>query len=95
MYEELFEIYTDASTRQLSAVITQNERPMAFNSRKLSSPQTKYSVTEQELSSIVECSKEFKGMLWGQKIRVYIDHQHLVRMPLDIHQTGYTVGALY
>ena len=95
MYEELFEIYTDASTRQLSAVITQNGRPIAFNSRKLSSPQTKYSVTEQELSSIVECSKDFKGMLWGQKSRVYIDHQHLVRMPLDIHQTGYTVGALY
>ena len=84
IYGELFEIYTDASTRQLGAVITQNGRPIAFFSRKLSSPQTKYSVTEQELLSIVECLKEFKGMLWGQKIKVYTDHQNLVREALGL-----------
>jgi len=83
-YGELFEIYTDASTRQLGAVITQKGRPIAFFSRKLSSPQTKYSVTEQELLSIVECLKEFKGMLWGQKIKVYTDHQNLVRDALGL-----------
>ena len=49
VYEELFEIYTDAPTKQLGAVITQNGKPIAFFSRKLSTPQTKYSVTEQEL----------------------------------------------
>ena len=31
-----FNIYTDASTRQLGAVISQNQRPIAFFSRKLS-----------------------------------------------------------
>ena len=84
MYGELFEIYTDASTRQLGAVITQKERPIAFFSRKLSSPQTKYLVTEQELLSIVECLKEFKGMLWRQKLKVYTDHQNLVRDALGL-----------
>ena len=29
-YGEVFDIYTDASTRQLGAVITQNGRPLAF-----------------------------------------------------------------
>jgi len=54
-----FEIYTDASTMQLGAVITQDNRPIAFFSRKLSEMQTKYSVTKIELLAIVETLKEF------------------------------------
>ncbi len=63
-----FEIYTDASTTQLGAVITQDNRPIAFFSRKLSIMQAKYSITKIELLAIVEKLKEFKGMLWGQQI---------------------------
>jgi hypothetical protein len=44
-----FEIYTDASTMQLGAVITQDNRPIMFFSRKLSKMQTKHSVTNIEL----------------------------------------------
>jgi hypothetical protein len=54
-----FEIYTDASTMQLGAVITQDNRPIAFFSRKLSKTQTKYSVTKIELLAIVETLKDF------------------------------------
>ncbi len=60
-YSILFEIYTNASSRQLGAVITQNGRPIAYFSRKLTITQMKYSVTELELFSIVENLKEFKG----------------------------------
>jgi hypothetical protein len=74
-----FEIYTDASTMQLGAVITQDNRPIAFFSRKLSETQTKYSVTEIELLAIVETLKEFRGMLWGQQIKGYTDHKNLIR----------------
>ncbi len=66
---KLFEIYTDASSMQLGAVITQDNRPIAFFSRKLSKMQHKYSVTEIELLAIMETLKEFKGMLWGQDIK--------------------------
>jgi hypothetical protein len=58
-------IYTDASTRQLGGVITQDIRPIAFFSRKLTKAQQRYSVTELELLSIVELLKDFKGMLLG------------------------------
>ena len=61
-----FEIYTDASSKQLGSVITQGNRPLAFFSRKLSAMQQKYSMTKIELLAIVETLKEFKGMLWGQ-----------------------------
>jgi hypothetical protein len=62
-----FDIYTDASTKQLGSVITQDNRPIAFFSRKLSGAQSKYTVTELELLAIVETLKEFNGMLWGQR----------------------------
>ncbi len=41
-----FEIYMNASPMQLGAMITQDNRPIAFFSRKLSKMQQKYSVTE-------------------------------------------------
>ena len=83
-YGEVFEIYTDASQRQLGAVITQDGRPLAFFSRKLNDLQSKYSITELELLSIVECLKEFKSMLWGQRIKVYTTHTDLVRDELGL-----------
>jgi hypothetical protein len=61
-YSKVFKIYTDASSKQLGAVITQENRPIAFFSRKLSTMQRKYSVTKIELLAIVETLKEFKGM---------------------------------
>jgi hypothetical protein len=62
-YLKPFEIYTDASSTQLGAVITQDNRPIFFFSRKLSKMQQKISVTEIELLAIVETLKEFKGIL--------------------------------
>jgi hypothetical protein len=53
----------DASSTHLGAVIAQDNRPIAFFSRKLSVMQQKYSVTKIELLAIVETLKEFKGML--------------------------------
>jgi hypothetical protein len=62
-YSIVFKIYTDASSKQLWAVITQDNRPIAFFSRKLSNIKHKYSVTKIELLAIVETLKKFKGML--------------------------------
>ncbi len=55
-YSKVFEIYTDTSSKQLGAVITQDNRPIliAFISRKISTTQQKYSVTKIELLAIVK-----------------------------------------
>ncbi len=45
-FSKPFEIFTDASSTQLGAVITQDNRPIAFFGRKLSKMQQKYSVIE-------------------------------------------------
>jgi hypothetical protein len=62
-YSKVFKIYTDASSKQLRAVITQDNRPIAFFTWKLSNAQRKYSITKIELLAIVETLKVFKGML--------------------------------
>ncbi len=61
-FHKPFDIYTDASTKQLGVVITQDNRPIAFFSRKLSGQKSKYTITKLELLAIVETLKEFKGM---------------------------------
>ncbi len=68
----------------MGAVITQDNGQIAFFSRKLSKTQQKYSVTEIELLAIVETLKEFKGMLWGQDIKVFTNHKNLTRDALGL-----------
>jgi hypothetical protein len=87
-YSKVFKIYTDASRKQLGAVITQDNRPIAFFSRELSRMQSKYSVTKIELLAIVETLKEFKEMLWGQNIKVFTDHACFMRDVLGLTLDG-------
>ena len=75
---------TIPTVEQLGAVITQDNRPIAFFSLKLSGTKSKYTVTELELLAIVETLKEFNGMLWGQRINVYTDHKNLTRDGLGL-----------
>jgi hypothetical protein len=72
-----FVIHTDASKVQLGAVISQDDRPIAFYSRKLNPAQTRYTTTERELLSIVETLKEFRNILLGHSIQIYTDHKNL------------------
>jgi hypothetical protein len=83
-YLKEFEIYTDASSEHLGAVITQGNKPIAFFSRKLTVTQQQYSMIEIELLAIVETLKEFKGMLWGQRIKVFTDHINLIQDALRL-----------
>jgi hypothetical protein len=82
--------FSNAFSKQLGAVITQDNRPIAYFSWKLSEMQRNYSITKIELLAIVETLKEFKGMLWGQQIKVFTDHTNLMRDAL-----GLTLDQVY
>ena len=76
-FNKEFVIYTDASHSQLGAVILQDNKPIAFYSRKLNPAQTRYTTTERELLSIVETLKEFRNILLGHQVIVHTDHKNL------------------
>ena len=56
----------------------QDDKPLAFYSRKLNNAQKRYTTGEQELLSIVETLKEFKNILLGQKLVVHTDHKNIL-----------------
>ena len=76
-FNKPFEIHTDASHRQIGAVITQDKKPIAFYSRKLRDSQHNYTITECELLAIVKILKAFWTILLRQQIRVNTDHHNL------------------
>jgi RNase H-like domain found in reverse transcriptase len=58
-------------------VISQDNKPIMFYSRKLKPEQTRYTTTEHELLSIVETLKEFRNIQLGQRIEIHTDHKNL------------------
>jgi hypothetical protein len=68
----------NASKYQLGAVIMQNDKPLAFYSRKLNSAQKRYTTGEKEFLSIVETLKEFQNILFGQRIVIHTDHRNIL-----------------
>jgi hypothetical protein len=76
-FSKPFHIYTDASDKQIGAVMTQDEKPISFYSRKLNSAQQRYTTGEQELLSIVETLREFRNFLLDYKIIVHTDNKKI------------------
>ena len=73
-----FTVHTDVSDKHLDAVISQNNKPIAFFSRILIKPQRNYTTNEKELLAIVEFLKQFRGIILGNEIKVLSDHKNLV-----------------
>ena len=76
-FNRRFDIHTDSSQYQMGAVISQDNKPVAYWSKTLTDTQKKYPTTDQELLAIVECLKAYRQMLYGQLITVHTDHKNL------------------
>jgi hypothetical protein len=78
VFDEPFITHADASHRQLGAVISQDNHPVAFCGRKLNDTQTRHTTTERELLSIAATLKEFRMILLGHKTVAWTDHENLI-----------------
>ena len=80
-WEKPFHIETDASAVATGAILYQLgndgvKYPIAYHSKTLSKPQTKWSATERELFAIVDATRKFKVYCTGD-VHVHTDHQPL------------------
>ena len=73
-----FILQTDASEKGLGAVLSQmfddQDKPIAYASRKLQPREKNYSTTEKECLAVVWALKTFHTYLYGQRFKIQSDH---------------------
>ncbi|GFW58695.1 retrovirus-related Pol polyprotein from transposon 297 [Trichonephila clavipes] len=58
-FTEQFNLFTDANGVRIDAVLSQNQRPIAFASRTLNKAERNYTVTEQECLAVIWALDKF------------------------------------
>lgn len=82
-------IQSDASQSGLGCCLIQDNHPVAFASRSLSTSETNYSVSEKELLGIVFATSKFHNYIYGYQVEVQTDHLPLIPMlGKEIHKLG-------
>ena len=72
--QQPYQVVTDASCVGIAAVLLQNDRPVAYESRKLSPAEKNYTTTEQELLAVVHALRVWQCYLEGATFEVVTDH---------------------
>jgi hypothetical protein len=80
-FKKPFEVICDASITGVGAVLIQEGRPVAFESRKMIPAEVNYLTTEQELLAVVHALQTWRCFLEGVEFTVVTDHNPLTFFP--------------
>ena len=76
-FNKTFELECDVSGVGIGAILSQEEKPIAFFSEKLSEARQKWSTYQQELYVVFRALKTWEVYLLPKEFIVYTDHQSL------------------
>ncbi|GFW98612.1 retrovirus-related Pol polyprotein from transposon opus [Trichonephila clavipes] len=79
-FKKPFELFTDANSIGVGAVLNQEQRPVVIASRTLSAAERNYTVTERECLAVVWALNKFRTYLGSLPIKVSTDHAALTHL---------------
>ncbi|GFW20856.1 hypothetical protein TNCV_1050771 [Trichonephila clavipes] len=83
-FRKNFELFTNASSIGVGAVLNQKQRPVVFAFRTLRSAKGNYTVTQRECLAVAWALKKFRTYLGSLPIKVITDPTALTRLTHDI-----------
>ncbi|MCO5568374.1 hypothetical protein L7F22_022073 [Adiantum nelumboides] len=75
--QKSFEVYCDACGRSLGAVLMQEGRSIAYESRMFSKPEMTAQIYEKELLAVIHALTQWRHYLLGVDFTVFTDHRSL------------------